>query len=490
MLILTGCSSGQIDTSPNILIPQNFKIPLEGKWKLDKRISCLNAKDETDDEDWTGKIVQLDKIGALIGDYFYKNPSYKIKKVNFDEYCTYRLEISKETLGINGKDVYVVTLTSGDKFLYEFVEINDKELLIQIKNSIYILKKISSRVDKDFDKNKKEIYADNSVSDKNSDSGILLGIRSENMDADGSKSYSYKTVWIAFSNNELHPLLEKDNLIFLPRKSGFWDVKVNAVSAKSRQEDIITAKSETSNNVLKQAAPVLDPAKWKDKVGKITKCINYIGNDFLSLEIEGTGKDISTGEKWYEEIYQTQPVDNLNTLKGLSISDIAGSSAPSILLDDRSNALKQINADKIINSDFERNFSLVRSVGHWHIRGGINYIQNNTERFIDYSVNIIPSSKIVFYDNLNIPWTAIKDRLPEALDAYTSPDGQLAIILSQSRLYIYRIEKGSLSSSPIEKVSLNEDDKVIMAEWATGSYVKTWENDFMKNNPVKVDAIK
>lgn len=45
-----------------------------------KRISCLNAKDETDDEDWTGKIVQLDKTGALIGDYFYKNPSYKIKK--------------------------------------------------------------------------------------------------------------------------------------------------------------------------------------------------------------------------------------------------------------------------------------------------------------------------------------------------------------------------------------------------------------------------
>lgn len=309
-------------------------------------------------------------------------------------------------------------------------------------------------------KTKKEVYADNSVSDK-----TLIQNTSGNTfwkyGCGWFKSYSYKTVWIAFSNNELHPVLEKNNLIFLPRKSGFWDVKVNAVSAKSRQEDIITAKSETSNNVLKQAVPVLDPAKWKNKVGKITKCINYIGNDFLSLEIEGTGKDISTGEKWYEEIYQTQPVDNLNTLKGLSISDIAGSSAPSILLDDRSTALKQINADKIINSDFERNFSLVRSVGHWHIRGGINYIQNNTERFIDYSVNIIPSSKIVFYDNLNISWTAIKDRLHEAMDAYTSPDGQLAIILSQSRLYIYRIENGSLSTSPIEKSALMKMIKLL-----------------------------
>ena len=129
-------------------------------------------------------------------------------------------------------------------------------------------------------------------------------------------------------------------------------------------------------------------------------------------------------------------------------------------------------------------------MGHWHIKGGINYIQDNVERFTDYNVNIIPSNKIVFYDNLNISWTAIKDRLPEALDAYTSPDGQLAVILTESKLYIYRIEKGSLDNNPIEKISLNDGDQVIMAEWATDSYVKTWENDFMKNSPVTVDPVK
>lgn len=490
MAFSSGCSSGQIDTSPNVLIPQNFNIPLEGKWKFEKRLSYLNTKDDAADEDWTNKIAELDKSGALIGEYFYKNPSFKIKKVSFDEYCTYRLGTSKETLGINCKNVYVVTLTSGDKFLYEFAELNSGELLVQIKNSIYLLKKVSDYVDKDFDKNKKEEYAEDSVSDRDSESGVLLGIRSEDLNEDGSKNYSYKTMWIAFSNNELHPVLEKDNLIFLPRKSGFWDVNVSTITEKNRQEDIITARSETSNKVLAANKSVLDFSKWTNKIGKITKCINYIGNDFLSLEISGSGKYISTGEQWNEDIYQTQPVDNINTSKGLSISDIAGPSAPSILLDDRSSALKLINAEKIINSDFDRNYSLLRNMGHWHIKGGINYIQDNVERFTDYNVNIIPSNKIVFYDNLNISWTAIKDRLPEALDAYTSPDGQLAVILTESKLYIYRIEKGSLDNNPIEKISLNDGDQVIMAEWATDSYVKTWENDFMKNSPVTVDPVK
>jgi predicted DNA-binding antitoxin AbrB/MazE fold protein len=106
---------------------------------------------------------------------------------------------------------------------------------------------------------------------------------------------------------------------------------------------------------------------------------------------------------------------------------------------------------------------------------------NNQMLSGDFNINLMPSSKIILYDTLFIPWTAIKDKVPEAIDAYTSPSKDIALIVTTKYILIYTIENGALSSLPIQKVKLKEGESVIMSEWSTGDYVYNWERCFYKN---------
>jgi hypothetical protein len=43
--------------------------------------------------------------------------------------------------------VSVTTITSGDKFLYDFIGLNDEEALLSIQGSIYMIKKLTKDID-------------------------------------------------------------------------------------------------------------------------------------------------------------------------------------------------------------------------------------------------------------------------------------------------------------------------------------------------------
>jgi hypothetical protein len=88
----------------------------------------------------------------------------------------------------------------------------------------------------------------------------------------------------------------------------------------------------------------------------------------------------------------------------------------------------------------------------------------------------------VSFDILCVLWNAIKDRVPDAVDAYTSPNKDMAVILSSSKLFIYSIKNGELGKKPLAKLKLAQGDSVIMAEWGMGWYVDKWEEAFMRND--------
>jgi hypothetical protein len=65
------------------------------------------------------------------------------------------------------------------------------------------------------------------------------------------------------------------------------------------------------------------------------------------------------------------------------------------------------------------------------------------------------------------------------LDAFTSPNKDIAIIVTKNKLYIYGISGDQLDSLPLGEIEMKEGETVIMAEWATGFYVDDWERAFM-----------
>ncbi|OGO81877.1 MAG: hypothetical protein A2Y21_09755 [Clostridiales bacterium GWC2_40_7] len=137
---------------------------------------------------------------------------------------------------------------------------------------------------------------------------------------------------------------------------------------------------------------------------------------------------------------------------------------------------------KIIEEDQEQNFALFRKTGHWFFKGRVSLEPGEPMDFVDFNINHIPPADMVAYDILHIPWTNIKDRVPLAIDAYTSPNRDLAIILTRNTVLLYAMENGERAQEPLNKLDIPEGSMVIMAEWATADYVEYWEKSFTRNN--------
>lgn len=498
------CTNTAIDDDSKIVSPLNKTVPIQGEWKIEK---CISQKQKEYvikcDRQWKDKKAAFSGNEAMIGDNYWNNIGYKVKKVNAQEYLLFKFKDNLDKLGITDKEIYVITLSSGDKFLYEFVKINDNELIVNIDGEFFRLSKISDKVDDDFfskavnSSNMKEIVKLNE--DKYISSGLLLGIRTPEktgtIDEEGIQDYSYRTVWIAASNRQLHPILEADN-IYLPRKSGFWRLELMRSKGEKFEEDLLVAKSVSGKdtessykeiNLLKASSA--GPDFWNGRTGVLKRAILFVGNDYVSVETLGKGNFKESSAEWKENRLQTLPVDNASRGESVKISDIAGENGALALesavtnVFDKSDAKIVSKADKI---GLEENFALFRKVGHWFIKGRVNLKENDSIPYVDYNINLIPPSELVAYDTLHVPWTHIKDRIPGAVDAYTSPNKDIALILSEKYIFVYSLEGEKISDVPLEKIALRGGDAVVMAEWATEDYVERWEKSFIKNNSTRV----
>lgn len=487
----------KMGASTRIVSPQNQSIPLEGKWKIESCISRESSiKNENKSEQWVGKTAQFTSTAAVVGEYSWNNPSYSIKYVNAEEYIVYKFGTSVEKLGINDKDINVVTVTAGEKYLYEFVKVNDTELFVKIDNNVYTLIKISDSAESDFHKdieNEDSVQLEVSKDEQLLRTGLMLGIRSQKKTAstgekNSDEEYSYKTLWIASTNRELHPVLETDD-IYLPRKSGFWKVMVRRNRQNDREEDELLAYNSSKDNMKKSNIESIDDF-WNNKTGRINKKILFIGNDYVCLEINGDGTCLDSSETWNIDKFQIRPIDNISNAVGVKISDVAADNGLLAMKAAKSKLIETFKSNDIveINKEMEdENFALYRKTGHWFVKGRLNFKQNDTISYSDFNINIIPPSKIVFYDTLQVPWTVIKDRVPEAVDAYTSPNKDIAVVITNNRILIYEISNGGLSNVPIKKIMMKDGDAVVMAEWALGNYVQKWEESFLTNEIRKVE---
>jgi uncharacterized protein YceK len=406
-ILLSGCSS--ITDSPKIIPPKSTSNLIEGKWQSDTADSL--------------KCIQFTPEFAVIGSSIYSRPRYRVRKVSTSQYLTYysnssylkSIEIPEEAL--------VVTVTSGQNFIGEFMELNSEQVLANINNTFMQFKRVSAKADAAY--YEKADTASNAADHKDVEdpelrSVLLIGIH--------NNIGSYETYCISSENRKLHPILQ-GNGIFVPRKKGFASFKNPYFAGKNRT-------------------------------------VLFIGNDYVSTEV--TPKDDSP------KTLQLLPVDKMNNAQGIKISDIFGDAGVNAMKDEFSSANPEIDASNIDMS----NFGLYRKSGHWVVKGRINYLKNGYGRFADQDLNLVPSARIVFYDTLQIPWNEIKDKVPDAEDAVTSPNKDIAVIFTQNKILIYPIVNGRLSGTALSKTSLQEGYSVVMSEWATGSYMKEWENSF------------
>lgn len=485
ILFLTSCNVDNLNTIEKISAPRNKKPPINGQWKVEKyKFGKGINMSETDIKTLKEKeIIFYNKIVA-IGDEFCFEPSYKTKMVDSFDYLLYHYKVSPKYLGIKTKKLQVINITSKDQFFCEAIKKDDDNIIVNIDGVFFFLTKVSDDFDDEQIGKYLEKKEQKKIIGKEEDvlrSGILLGLRYYDDESEKSQSWKYRTLWIRSRNNKVDKIYETEDL-FLPRKSGFWKIGVERENIDGNLIDTVYAypysheaiemdiKNEDKKDINKET---LDDNIMATKG---TQKIQYLGNDYISIEnIPNLAKEKKT--------LQVFLIDSIKNGKPIKISDIAGESGKKAFYEGATRQLSIEHADKsnyIKIKPEEESFSLTRRNGHWIMKGRVNYIDKENQTYTDFDIKAVPPEEIVGFDELLIPWNAIKLKVPETVDAYTSPNEDIAIVITYSHISIYSIKNNELEEL-LAKVDLKSGEKVVMAEWATGKYAYVWEDEFLKN---------
>ncbi len=462
-----GCSKVNGKDTQSIKAPDNENLSIRGTWKIDD-INILDDKIENKEETLSLKntIISISNTKISIFNNIYSNPSFKLKVVKDEYVLSYELNLKISDIIESRETVDVISLIDSNKLIGEFIVLDENSGYLFYSG---ILLKLSKE-----DINPTEVDMANSkfeaevlVEDYNSDVGVMLALKTpRTKNEDGTyTNETYRTLWISFKDNEIQTVIQKDNIIF-PRLNGIWTIEKLVEEKNDKHIEYFLSRPIDGK---------LDSYIVEDSNVSIYKNINFISNDYISIE-KYEGNEFSNEFS----IYQTIPIDNINSKQGLSIEEIYSNEVNEKYERDFNEAFENLtkeNAEKSINIVNFTNFTLRRVEGKWTLIGSILKNDGNEEN-IDYKISISPSKKILNYDRLLIPWKNLKGRFPFIEDAYTSPTGRIALIIFDNKLLIYEMEDRNIKGSPLCYINLNQDEKVIMSEWSSGSYVDTWSKAF------------
>lgn len=448
------------------------KTLIEGQWRIEK-VKMLNISEEIEDS-VDGTIVSFSNQEVLLLGKVYENISYKAKVVNKDAYLYDVMGYIPENINTANEEITVLTISSNNTFIKDIMFIEEKVYLIE-DSRLYELVQI--------DKDPLE-SAHNSISHINDDSyykmdsGVLLGLRSQDEEA-GNK---YRTLWISNEKGELK--IEELPYLLLPRKNGFFKVtNKREYNEENYFKDIIVFQDMNGKSIEFHNDILMASSEEKFN---IDRGITFIGNEFMST------RTYKYNEESSEEILSTYVLD-LNTLgfnKPIPLGTLTDNTEMSnvILSSDRSSIFKNDDIDTFTN------FAIKRKQGRWsfytlsqekdynkrgkkkeHVSNeeDVNNFETNHEK-IDITLRV--SEKIARHDEIFIPWQGIQKQVPSAVDAISSPNRNLAVIKTKSKLYIYKIVNNNLDKDSEIVVTLEGKESIVMAEWAEGDYVGYWSD--------------
>jgi hypothetical protein len=461
-LALSGCDYFTGTAAGRILPPPVSAHSFEGKWQVIDALWHENFS-YSEAEDWVDSFVQFAEDAIVFGGLLWDNPSYRIKRVIAETY----LEDKNSAIMApesSSRMADVVTIYASGKYLGEFMKFEETDIIFFVENNQLLLRKVSDSADSML----RETYQEaKSVSPESGYalSGVLIGLKSQTRYGD----YAYRTIWIAASQSHIRPILEANN-IFFPRMSGFWECFSMAVSDGETWGNVLIARSAFTRDPDPRRMEIEGGEEARAKPAEII--INYIGNDYVSAEhIEDN-----------ENRLVILPIDYMSSPENVKAIDLLGTNGSTSYENARARAIIALlneQSDLSISDDHGESFGLLREKGHWKLMGRVNYLSLESKKYSDFDLRVIPPNRLVFYDTLALNWNKIKDRVPDAIDAFTSPDQSFAIVKTKNKLTVYPIDTEQLAVESLGEIEILEDETIVMAEWATAVYVNTWERAFL-----------
>lgn len=487
VFLLTGCQAiPQLDSGQIIVSPDNNMIPIQGTWKIyDYKRTPKNQENSESMQDFEkllDRTAVFSDTWAMVADESCTDTKYQIRRVNTRDYMLFHYNVDMEELDIKNSIINIISITSDGALFFEIAMIDEGTALVYMEECFYWLKKISDQVDNVYLDKQEDSHRRSQMTgakDKLLRSGVLIGLRSTVSSTNEEDIYSnrssYRTIWISSHNRDLQSTLEVPDL-FIPRRSGFWTLSVRTRKYNGFLQDYIELNPlESRATGFKEVGEQTIASE-----GNIRKDILFVGDDYIALEYS------RTMESETDKSLKVLPLDNANGQNGILISDIASEGMKDIFY--KSLQAHLVSNGIRTNKDLkdmvsEDNFTMERRNGHWSLKGRLNL----GGTYEEFNIGLMPVGKLINYDELHVSWDTIKDKIPMALDAYTSPNKELLIVVTGNFIMVYAIEDGQISQNPMKKIGIKKGESVIMAEWATGDYVARWEKSFNQLNPFIVN---
>lgn len=489
---LVACNNVDLSTTTRITPPE-VAIPVEGVWRVDRyAFSAIAKMVEAEAKEWIGQKAYFQEQKVDLPDDSCEKPEFKIKSVNTKTYLYNNYKSFMESLNINQNEIKIITITSNKNYFRDIIKIDDSTIAIVKEGVFFFLSKLQSdsRINSnDIENRKKLSYRTTEPYIKKEQSGLLLGLKYY-------KTVNYKLPYI----NEKKPILEPvyrtlwisyDGTIqevselpflFVPRRTGFWKLEVQREIASNYGMDFLKAvpigKEPKAQNITVKNNENID---FHD-----LKSINFVGNDYVCYERDNESGAKGEKQTFISHSLEVIPLDTIYSGSEIPIiaSKVLGEEGIEALNSGAKSYLRSISdEDKKLLKDtpLPTNFGVFRENGKWLLRGRLDYYSTyENEQYADFNIPIAAPENLVNYDSLFPSWEVIKQKVPSAIDGYTSPNKDIAVVLTNSKLLVYTIKNNILDNSPLTELELKNSEVSVMAQWALDDYVNLWNEEVKK----------
>ena len=475
MLTLSGCTFGIEDVRASVMKPISPGVSIEGQYVFEEVINLEEGKfvDDTNFRDFTAEFsleesrVGLEKVEL---------PRYISKLVNTFDYFLEKYRVNPSRLQLSTENIEVISITTTDRTFYEVFKLDEEHIaVVKGSNFIKLSKRkyeegadLSSSVEsREMVEEVQTVMVEDSLFEPRA--GVLIGLRGTRDEE--TLEQSYRTLWIT-NDGEVQEVYEVDDILF-PRKE-FWKLEVlrEEVDDTVKERLDIYAITGTPSNI-KEKMSYNYPSTFME--------VEFVGNNYVSLLTTDT--DDPSSENMQSAM--TISVDNYNSYRPVNINELDPKEGVTAFINSANQVIEREEdlKDESVNKDkLFTNFILRRHHGNWMLQSRLLVMnEENTEEIYKVPIALKPTKNIVTYDDLTVSWASVKERVPQAIDAFNAPGNSFLLVRTPKYLMMYKIiGVNEISEEPLQLIEIKEEEDIIMAEWARGEFVKRWTDVIVK----------
>ena len=333
-----------------------------------------------------------------------------------------------------------------------------------------------------------------------SESGLLIGLRygsnynmtAETIDENTLEGVyepaSYRTFLLRAENGQIELIAERTNLL-LPRDDGFWRIDVQHSNYNKFNEDFIWINPAPDYDSLpdpflaeQEGTKAFDISALVSKQGINSEvgeyCKGYISRDILFvgtnyLSVGYTRNETCDSFDIEGGMESSLQILSLRELEAIKMDTLLDSNANKVFLD---------TVDKYKSDDLgDFSGGIMRHQGQWIIKGHLPVPDEAKYKnfIVPVKVNKNISTDIIYPD-----WKTIKEHIPNAVDALTSPNKDFLIVLTDSgELLAFNIKEDKISQQPALHILFKQPVSLVMSHWAEGQYVSNWMQEIQNLGP-------